>query len=176
MTIQTRYDIMKNEKEGEALFSVGDRVAYPMHGAGVIEAIEEKEILGEIKRYYVLRFAVGGMKVMVPVDTPGEGGLRPIISAEQGRKVLDFLSEDGDDECPNWNRRYRENLDKMRTGSIIDTAEVVRALTLRDRSKGLSTGERKMLNSARHILCSELVLSLGLEEQEVLQKIEQAVC
>lgn len=157
------------------MFSVGDRIAYPMHGAGVIEAVEEKEILGEVKRYYVLRFAMGGMKVMVPIDKAAEGGLRPIISRQEGERVITFLSEACPAECDNWNRRYRENFERMRTGSAMDTAEVVRALTLRERQKGLSTGERKMLHTAKQILCSELVLMLQMEEEQVLQIIERAV-
>lgn len=157
------------------MFSVGDQVSYPMHGAGVIEAVEEKEILGEVKRYYVLRFAVGGMKVMVPIDKADDGDLRPIISREEGERVIAFLSEACPAECDNWNRRYRENFDRMRTGSVMETAEVVRALTLRDRRKGLSTGERKMLHTARQILCSELVLTLQMEEEDVLKIIERAV-
>lgn len=157
------------------MFTVGDMVAYPMHGAGVIEAVEEKEILGQVKQYYVLQFAVGGMKVMVPVESVSEAGLRPIITCEECTVVLEYLSGACEDECTNWNRRYRENLEKMRTGKVFDIAEVVKTLTHRDREKGLSTGERKMLGSARQILASELVLSLGKEEEEVLVLIEQAV-
>lgn len=156
------------------MFEIGDRVAYPMHGAGIVELIEDKEILGKLQSYYVLRFALGGMKVMVPV-VGKEVGLRAIITKDEGQKVLEFLSQPCGEECDNWNRRYRENLEKMRTGSIFDTAEVVRALMHRDRAKGLSTGEKKMLNSAKQILVSELILSLELEEQEVLSRIEQAV-
>ncbi len=156
------------------MFQVGDRVAYPMHGAGVVEFIEEKEILGQTKRYYVLRFALGGMKVMVPVENK-EAGLRPIIDPEQAKAVLSFLSMPCEGECANWNRRYRENLEKMRTGSVYDTAEVVRALTQRDRERGLSTGERKMLSSAKQILASELILSLDLPEEKILESIEQSI-
>lgn len=157
------------------MFDIGDRVAYPMHGAGVIEAIEEKEILGQVKQYYILRFAVGGMKVMVPVEGVDDAGLRPIITQEESSTVLEFLSVGCEEECSNWNRRYRENLEKMRTGKVYDIAEVVKTLTTRDREKGLSTGERKMLGSARQILASELVLSLGKEEDEILNMIEEAV-
>ena len=156
------------------MFEIGDRVAYPMHGAGVVELIEEKEILGKLQSYYVLRFALGGMKVMVPVNGK-DVGLRAIISKEEGQAVLEFLSQPCEEECDNWNRRYRENLEKMRTGRIFDTAEVVRALIHRDRTKGLSTGEKKMLASAKQILASELILSLDLEEEQVLLRIEQAV-
>lgn len=157
------------------MFNIGDRVAYPMHGAGVIEAVEEKEILGQVKQYYILRFAVGGMKVMVPVEGVEDAGLRAIITEEEGSTVLKFLSVVCEEECSNWNRRYRENLEKMKTGKVYDIAEVVKTLTHRDREKGLSTGERKMLGSARQILASELVFSLGKEEDEILTMIEEAV-
>lgn len=157
------------------MFAVGDMVAYPMHGAGVIEGIEEKEILGQVKQYYVLRFSVGGMKVMVPVEGVQDAGLRPIITLEESNTVLEFLSGACEDECSNWNRRYRENLEKIKTGKVYEVAEVVKSLTHRDREKGLSTGEKKMLGNARQILASELVLSLGKDEEEVLVLIEQAV-
>ena len=98
------------------MFEIGDRVAYPLHGAGIVELIEEKEILGQLQRYYVLRFALGGVKVMVPVEGK-DIGLRAIIGKEEWMKVLEFLSQPCGEECDNWNRRYRENLEKMRTGS-----------------------------------------------------------
>ncbi|MDL2220336.1 CarD family transcriptional regulator [Eubacteriales bacterium OttesenSCG-928-N14] len=154
------------------MFQPGDMVAYPMHGAGVIEAIEEKEILGAVASYYVLR--VGGIKAMVPVE--GEAsGLRPIIDTQESEKVLAFLTGDSDEQCQNWNRRYRENLEKMRTGDIYQVADVVRCLMQREREKGLSTGERKMLLKAQHILSSELMLSLSLTQEQVMEMIEQNV-
>ena len=157
------------------MFEIGDRVAYPMHGAGSVELIEEKEILGQLQRYYVLRFALGGMKVMVPVEGK-DIGLRAIIGKEEGMKVLEFLSQPCGEEFECGSCLYPQlDLEKMRTGSIFDTAEVVRALSHRDKEKGLSTGEKKMLNSAKQILASELILSLDMEEQDVLARIEQAV-
>ena len=157
------------------MYRIGYMVAYPMHGAGIIEAIEENEIMGETRQYYVLRFAVGGMKVMVPVNGVTDVGLRHIISQKECEKVLEFLSQQTTEESLNWNRRYRENLEKMRTGCIYEIADVVRSLTHRDRLKGLSSGERKMLSNARQILVSELVLSMGKDEQDVLELIEHTV-
>ena len=157
------------------MFRIGDMVAYPMHGAGIIEAIEENEILGESNRYYVLRFAMGEMKVMVPVNGVADIGLRHIISRNECEKVLEFLSQETTEETSNWNRRYRENLEKMRTGCIYDVADVVRSLTHRDRAKGLSSGEKKMLSNAKQILVSELVLSMGKDENDVLDLIEQTI-
>ncbi|MBQ9989233.1 MAG: CarD family transcriptional regulator [Clostridia bacterium] len=157
------------------MFTIGDCVAYPMHGAGRIAAMEVKNILGEERRYFVLQFPTGDMRVLVPVDSAQESGLRAVIPAEEGHAVLASLSVECPEETTNWNRRYRENLEKMRTGDIYDVAGVVRSLTVRDRTRGLSTGERKMLVTAVHILASELILSLGLSEAEVLDLIEHAV-
>lgn len=155
------------------MFAVGDMVAYPMHGAGIIQAIEEKEVLGKTAKYYVLQ--TGGMKVMVPVDGVEDAGMRHIIQKEECQSILGYLSSKGEEESDNWNRRYRDNLDKMRTGNAREVADVVRSLTLRDRGKGLSTGEKKMLSKARKILASELMLCLGLSEEEAFLLIEQAV-
>ncbi|HHY38513.1 MAG TPA: CarD family transcriptional regulator [Clostridia bacterium] len=146
------------------MFRVGDKVVYPMHGAGVIEAIEEKEILGEKKRYYVMRLPMGDMKVMIPVGNVDVVGLREVIAEEEVDKVFEVLKSKKTKMSGNWNRRYRANLEKIKTGNIYEVAEVVRNLSLREKEKGLSTGERKMLESARQILISEIVLAKGMEE------------
>jgi len=148
-------------------FNIGDKVVYPMHGAGIIEAIEEKEVLGERHKYYVMRLPVGGMKVMIPMDNVAELGLRQVIDSESVEKVFDILRGEQTDMSENWNRRYRANLEKIRSGDIFEVAEVVRNLAIRDREKGLSTGERKMLDNARQILISELVLAQGATEEQV---------
>lgn len=149
------------------MFKVGDRVVYPMHGAGVIEAIEEKEILGQRRQYYVMRLPMGDIKLMIPTDNVEETGLREVISQEEVPKVLKVLRERRVTMSANWNRRYRANLEKIKSGDIYEVAEVVRNLVLRDKEKGLSTGERRMLDSARQILISELVLAQGKDEEEV---------
>jgi len=148
------------------MFNVGDKVVYPMHGAGIIEAIEEKEILGERKSYYIMRLPMGDMKVMIPTASVDEVGLRQVIGENDVEKVFDILRSDKTRMSPNWNRRYRANLEKIKTGDIFEVAEVVRNLVLREREKGLSTGERKMLDSARQILLSELVLAKGIGEEQ----------
>ncbi len=148
------------------MFNIGDKVVYPMHGAGIIEAIEEKEILGERKSYYIMRLPMGDMKVMIPTASVDEVGLRQVIGENDVEKVFDILRSDKTRMSPNWNRRYRANLEKIKTGDIFEVAEVVRNLVLREREKGLSTGERKMLDSARQILLSELVLAKGIGEEQ----------
>jgi len=152
---------------GNALFNVGDRVVYPMHGAGVIRAIEEQEILGSSQSYYVMHLPMGDMKVMIPLNNASEVGLREVIDPAEVDQVLEVLRSQKTKMSSNWNRRYRANLEKIRSGNIYEVAEVVRNLAVRDQEKGLSTGERKMLESARSILLSELVLAQGSQESEV---------
>ncbi len=156
------------------MFKIGDKVVYPMHGAGIIESIEEKEVLGEKRQYYILRLPVGDMKVMIPINN-GEGvGLREVVDWEGVERVLSILRQQCSAMSPNWNRRYRANLEKIKSGNIYEVAEVVRNLIKRDREKGLSSGERKMLENARQILISELVLATELEEEKARSLLDGA--
>lgn len=155
------------------MFEIGDKIVYPMHGAGVIEGIEEKEILGEKRQYYVLRMPIGDMKVMVPISNVDTIGLRKVIAGEEVRKVFSVLEQQDSPMSSNWNRRYRSNMEKIKSGNIYDLAEVVRNLTSRDKEKGLSTGEKKMLDSARQILLSELVLAKDGEEENIIDLFQQ---
>jgi len=157
------------------MYSIGDKIVYPMHGAGMIEAIEEREILGETHQYYILRFAVGGIKVLVPVQKVEEAGMRNIVENEACEEVIRMLHDHVDVESDNWNRRYRENLEKMKTGDIFEVADVVRTLAAREKEKGLSSGERKMFNNAKLILISEMVLSSEKEEEEIRQLIDKVI-
>lgn len=154
------------------VFSVGDKVVYPMHGAGVIEAIEEREVLGQRDQYYIMRLSVGDMKVMVPSSSAEEVGLRPVVGMEEVPDVYDVLRGEKTAMSQNWNRRYRANMEKMKTGDIYTVAEVVRNLGIRDREKGLSTGERRMLENAKQILSSELSIVEQKSSAEVIQGIE----
>lgn len=167
--------MLKYYKGGIGMFHIGDKVVYPMHGAGIIEGIEEKEILGEKQKYYVLRFPVGDMKVMIPTANVEQVGIRQVIPTEEVQKVVDFMSGDTTKMPANWNKRYRENMEKIRSGDIYEVADVVRNLMLRDREKGLSTAERKMLNSARQILISELVLSKDADEKEIAELVDRVI-
>lgn len=154
------------------VFKVGDKVVYPMHGAGIIEAIEEREILGQKKMYYIMHLPLGDMKVMIPTDNVEEIGLREIISRDEVKKVLEVLKTPKTKMSSNWNRRYRANMQKIKSGNIYEVAEVVRNLQIRDIEKGLSTGERKMLSNAKQILISELVLADNMTEEEAEAMIE----
>lgn len=155
------------------MFEVGDKVVYPMHGAGVIEAVEDREVLGECKRYYIMRLPMGDMRVMIPQASVESVGLRQIIAKEDVEKVYEVLTGRETPMSANWNRRYRANMEKIRSGDVFLVAEVVRNLTRRDKKKGLSTGERKMLDNAKQILISELVLAQGRSEDEVAESINK---
>ena len=157
------------------MFKIGDRIVYPMHGAGIIEQIEEKEILGKKRKYYVMRMPIGDMKVMIPVDNIDEIGIREIIDDNDMEKVVTILKGDRTKMPQNWNRRYRMNMEKIKSGDIFEIASVVRNLMLRDAEKGLSTGERKMLNSAKQMLISEIVLVANKDQEETEKLIDEAV-
>jgi len=147
------------------LFNIGDKVVYPMHGAGVIESIEEREILGLKRDYYVMNLSIGEMKVMIPLDNAFQVGLREVISREELEKVYNILKEPYTTSTSNWNRRYSGNLEKIKTGNILEIAEVVKNLFYREKEKGLSAGEKKMLESAKRMLLSEIIMVDDLEEK-----------
>ncbi|MBR5641611.1 MAG: CarD family transcriptional regulator [Firmicutes bacterium] len=157
------------------MFSVGDKVVYPMHGAGTIQNIEEKEVLGETRAYYILRIPYGNLQVMVPVQGSDAAGLRPIVSDEVVEDVFGVLSAESTPMDENWNRRYRENMDKLRSGDPAKVAEVIRNLMRVEKEKRLSTGEKKLLANARQILASEIVLVRGIAEKEAMDMIDKAV-
>jgi len=141
------------------MLEIGDKVVYPMHGAGVIEAVEEHEVLGQRQLYYILTMPYGGMRVMIPMKNADNVGLRGVIDEPEVPKVIDVLRTAPTQINANWNRRFNVNLSKIKSGNIYEVAEVVRNLMLQDRVKKLSTGERRLLDTARQILVSELVLA-----------------
>ncbi|WP_265446592.1 CarD family transcriptional regulator [Acetivibrio straminisolvens] len=149
------------------MYNIGDKIVYPMHGAGVIESIEEKEILGNKQSYYIVKIPIGEMKVMIPTQNVDGIGIREVISEEDADKVFLILKNKTLPSNTNWNKRYRENMGKIKSGNIYEVADVVRCLMLRDKEKGLSTGEKKMLNSAKQILISELVLAKNMNAMEI---------
>jgi CarD family transcriptional regulator len=157
------------------MYKIGDKIVYPMHGAGIIEQIEQKVILGERREYYVLRVPCGDMKIMIPVDKSDEIGVRSVISAQEMDEVLAILRGESTEMSANWNRRYRENTDKLKTGDAREVAEVLRNLLRTDREKTLSTGEKKMLSSARQILVSEMILASDLDPAEADKLIGSTV-
>lgn len=157
------------------MFKIGDKIVYPMHGAGIITGVDIKEILGEKREYYIIQMPIGDMKVLVPVDNVEEIGVRYIIAEDKMEGVIDILRGHKTAMPQNWNRRYRANMDRIKTGDINEIAAVVRNLTIMDNQKGLSTGERKMLTNARQMLLSELVLVSDLSAEKVEKIVEEAI-
>ena len=148
-------------------YNIGDKIVYPMHGAGIIEAIEDREIMGEMHRYYIMRMPIGDMKVMIPVDNAKEIGIRDVIDKEEADKVIESFKSCSTESDSNWNRRYRENIERIKRGNIYEVVRVVKNLMFREKSRGLSTGDRKMLNGAKQILVSELVIAKSVKQSEV---------
>ncbi len=160
---------------GAAVFAIGDYIAHPMHGAGVIDGVVTKKINGIERDYYVLRLPVGEMRVMVPVEGCEDIGVRPIIESNGAKAVLESFSAIEVSMTQNWNKRYRENMVKIKSGDLLEVATVVKGLMTRDRDKGLSSGERKMLHSAKQILISELVISLKSSYDQIEDYLNAAM-
>ena len=156
------------------MFNVGDKIVYPMHGAGTIDSIEEKDILGEKQSYYILRMT-GEVKVMIPTAKAEAVGVRNVIDKQSAEKVIGILEQDETLMDKNWNKRYRDNMEKMKSGDIYQVADVVRNLSFKQKEKGLSTGEKKMLNNAKQILVSELVLAQHATEDEVEKLVDSKI-
>ena len=157
------------------MYNIGDRIVYPMHGAGVIKEIEEREILGEMRQYYVLKLPHGDMKIMIPVDKCDEIGVRDVIEEKDVDKVLQVLGAPSTPMPSNWNHRNRENMEKLKTGDIKEVAEVVRNLTRVESTKHLSTGEKKMLTNAKQILSSEFIMALDIDHDKAEEMIIAAI-
>ena len=153
-------------------YKVGDKVVYPHHGAGKVLKKERKEILGERREYLTIKILHNDMTVMVPSDSAGRAGLRRVIGEEEVARVLTVLRGDMSVMPKNWNRRFKHNRDKMKTGDVYELAEVVRNLGIRDFEKGLSTGEKQMFTRAKKILASELMYALDMEEKEAEEYLD----
>ena len=156
------------------MFNVGDQIVYPMHGAGTIDSIEEKDVLGEKQSYYILRMP-GEVKVMVPIAKAEEVGVRSIIDKNSADKVFQVLEQDETEMNKNWNKRYRDNMDKLKSGDIYEIADVVRNLSFKQKEKGLSTGEKKMLDNAKQILVSELVLVENSNTDDIEEQVNNKI-
>jgi CarD family transcriptional regulator len=148
-------------------FEVGDNVVYPHHGAGQVIKKEQKEILGETREYLTIKILHNDMTVMVPTDKAAVTGLRRVIDEEMVKKVLGVIQDECSEMPKNWNRRFKHNRDKIKTGDIYELAEVVRNLAVREAAKGLSTGEKQMFTRAKKILASELMYALDMDEGQV---------
>jgi CarD family transcriptional regulator, regulator of rRNA transcription len=157
------------------VFRKGDTVVHPEHGAAVIEELRDREFLGEKRKYLVLRVAYGDLTLMVPVDSTEEVGLRQVVSKNEVKKVLKVLTEDESSMAANWSRRFKNNMEKLHSGDPYQVAEVLRNLAIREREKGLSAGEKRMIQKARQILISELHYATGNSEEESEAMIDEVL-
>ena len=157
------------------MFQVGDKIVHPMHGAGVIDSIDSKKVNGVVRDYYILKLPVGGMLVMIPTEHTEEIGVRPVVDRDEADRLIAAMPGIEVDMTQNWNRRYRENMLRIKSGDLMEVARVVKGLMLRDEDRGLSTGERKMLHSAKQILISELVLSQDASYEDMERRVNTAM-
>ena len=157
------------------MFCVGDKVVHPMHGAGVIDNIVREKIAGCVQEYDVFKMPVGGLVLKIPVASEQMVGLRGIIQPCQASALLLAIPELDYEITANWSQRYRENMQRLKSGDLYEVSRVIKALLARDLQRGLSTGERKMLHTARQILVSELVLSMGADSREIENRINAAM-
>jgi len=157
------------------LYKIGDKVVYPHHGAGTVVKKEKREILGETREYLTIQILHNDMTVNVPAENAERVGLRKVIDEDAVAKVVKYLTSGGTEMPKNWNRRFKHNRDKMKTGDIFELAEVVRNLALRDGEKGLSTGEKQMYVKAKKILASELMYAKAMDEEQAHAWLEEVL-
>ena len=157
------------------MFSIGDLVVHPMHGAGIIDDIVQEKIAGVLKEYYVFKMPVGGLVLKIPVANSGVIGIRAVISQGEAESLLRAIPALPVESNNNWNKRYQENLTRLKSGDLYEVALVVKALMHRESQRGLSTGERKMLHNARQIMLSEIVLVEQCGYQEIESRLDRAM-
>jgi len=160
---------------GQLNFAIGDKVVYPNHGVGVIEQISSRTIGPNVHKFYLLKIKASSLKVEVPFNNVGTVGLRPVVKNGEVAKIISFLVDGKCDNHTDWKFRFKENSDKMRTGSLLDVAVVLKGLLLLARTKPLSFREKKMLERARYLLVSELAMARNVEEPEVENLLNRAL-
>jgi CarD family transcriptional regulator len=167
---------ISDEREGRTgLYKVGDKVVYPHHGAGTVVKKESREVLGQKREYLTIKILHNDMTVQVPCENADQVGLRRVIGEKEVGVVLKALTGGSTEMPKNWNRRFKHNRDKMKTGDVLELAEVVRNLALRDHEKGLSTGEKQMFVKAKKILASELMYAKSMDEDECADWLEEVL-
>jgi CarD family transcriptional regulator len=170
------HNVEELEREAPHIdYEIGDQVVYPHHGAGKVLKKEQKEVLGEKREYLTIKILHNDMTVMVPCENAGRAGLRRVIDDDDVKKVLAVLRDDVSSMPKNWNRRFKHNRDKIKTGDVFELAEVVRNLAIRESDKGLSTGEKQMYTRAKKILASELMYALDMGEDESEEHLESCI-
>ena len=157
------------------MYKQGDKLVYPMHGVGIIEAIEKKEVLGQKLEFYIMTIVNNGMKVMIPVKNADQVGLRPIISRNEVKKVLTIISQGETEREDDWKLRYQNNIDKIKSGSIYEVSKVARDLYRRGREKELSIMERKLYENAYNLLIHEIALAKSIDIEEAGNVVSEAL-
>ena len=157
------------------MYRIGDKIVHPMHGAGIVDEIVTRKVNNVQRDYYSLRLPMGGMLVLIPTDHCAEIGVRPVLTPEAFESILSQIADLQVKLETNWNHRYQENMQRLKSGDLLEVAKVVKSLLLRDTRRGLSTGERKMLHSAKQILISELSLSKDIPYEEAEGCIDQVL-
>ena len=157
------------------MFSIGDLVVHPMHGAGIIDNIIQEKVAGVTKEYYVFKMPMGGLVLKIPVANSGAIGVRAIITSKEAETLLGAIPALPVEANANWNKRYQENMLRLKSGDLYEVARVVKALMHREAQRGLSTGERKMLHIAKQIMISEIVLAQKSDYQDVERRLDRAM-
>ena len=157
------------------MFQIGERIVHPMHGAGVIDSIVEEKISGKLVAFYVFKMPISGLTLKIPIENSEMIGIRPISAVEDIESVIEQIPSLGIDMTANWNHRYRENMERLKSGNLLEVAGVIKALMHRDSERGLSNGERKMLHSAKQILISEIVLAENVDYSAAEARINAAM-
>ena len=157
------------------MYQIGDKVVHPMYGGGVVDSIVQKTVDGVVRDYYILKLPNRSMVVMVPTDNCEEIGVRRVVDQTQADQVMAAIPDIQVEMTANWNHRYRENMERMKSGDLIEVARVIKGITIRDQKRGMSTGARKMLHSAKQILLSELVLSKSVSYESAEEQLNTAL-
>lgn len=155
------------------MYNIGDKIVYSIHGAGTIEDIQEIEILGNTEMFYILRFLINNITISVPVTESEK--IRPVITKEEGRAVMEILRSDVTEMSQNWGKRFRDNLEHIKSGNIFEIADIVRNLSDLSQRKGLSASENKMLINAKRVMVSELVIVGSMTKEEAMAMIDDAI-
>ncbi|KEK24521.1 CarD family transcriptional regulator [Bacillus gaemokensis] len=161
--------------EVDDLFQIGDKIVYPMHGAGVIESIEDKEVLGKTRQYCVIHMIISDMQVMIPMDKVSDSGIRYVVDKDTLNGVLVEFQQGESDHSLSWKQRYTINMEKMKNGKLQDGAEVVRDLIRRNKERALNASEKQMLDNARRILISEVALVQDVSENQATDYLQDTI-
>ncbi len=159
----------------DGVYHIGDKVVYPNHGVGIIEQISSRTIGATVEKFYLLKIAASSLKVMIPFNNVGNVGLRRVVRNGEAQKIVDYLSSGECSNAADWKDRFKENSDRMRSGSLLDVAAVLKSLLVLNQNKSLSFREKKMLERARYLLVSELAISRNCVEAQIEQVLAKAL-